>query len=187
MIVFYNPETLAVNHVVVNAPDDYMTSLKSQPELYWLETAEDIPPEEIYITRDKKVGRQKKIFSSEDVKPSYSLDEYKIIADKLIDQKSYLDMEPYLIHQKYLWATTNPIPTAIEKEAQMLNMSVKDLVSHIKHRYDEETVRLQWAELHRVKAKLDLNFASSIGDVDRILNSFDPTAPIDGILVVDNN
>ena len=189
MIVFYDPETLKVHHVVVHAPEGYVQSLQQTENMSWVEVDEDIPPDEIMLTADKKVIRAQKVqgaIESAEVTPE-EIEAYRERMKKVIDERSYLDMEPYLIAQKYLWATSDPVERAIVMEAEMLNMPLGELVSHIKHRYDEERVRLQWAELHRQKAKLALAVATTNEDIDRIVQSFDPNKPIDGIFVVDTS
>lgn len=177
MFVFYNPTTLRVDHIVIHAPEGYRETIQGH---HWIETDEDIPPEEIQITEDKKIIRAKK--EQPKARPAViDLIIMKGQADKQIDAKAFVGIEPFLLAQKYVWATSNPVANAVKIEAEMRGLSLSQMVDRITGDYWAASLVLQKAELNRVKARLAIQVAPDENTVQHILNTFDPSADIDGL------
>lgn len=58
MFIFYNPETLRVDHVVTYAPPDYSKFLSRMGDQHWVETNEEFKMEEIEILPDRTLRRR---------------------------------------------------------------------------------------------------------------------------------
>jgi hypothetical protein len=58
MFVFYNPTTLAIDHVVHMAPPNYAAFLATRPDLTWVQTDLKLSPKEIEILPNKTVGKR---------------------------------------------------------------------------------------------------------------------------------
>ena len=58
MFIFYNPESLNVEHIVVYAPDDYKEFLEKQGDQNWIEAETDIPVSEIALDANKNIIRR---------------------------------------------------------------------------------------------------------------------------------
>lgn len=55
MFIFYNPDTLKIDHVVIYAPPEYKEFISSQSNQNWLEVDETYEPDKLEITPDLKV------------------------------------------------------------------------------------------------------------------------------------
>lgn len=177
MFVFYNPETLDVEHVVVHAPDDYKETIKG---LSYIETNEDIPLEEISISKDRRVVRAVK--EPEKKRPAIvDLAIMKEQANKQIDAAAFVGIEPFLVAQKYAWATSDPVENAIKLEAQMKGFTLEEMIDRVKSEYKTAMNKLQRAELNRIKAHLSIEVALDESAIQYVLNNFDPFADIDSL------
>lgn len=58
MFVFYDPNTLKLIHAVIIAPPEYKEFLSTKPDEHWIETDENITPEEVEIMPDKTIRRR---------------------------------------------------------------------------------------------------------------------------------
>lgn len=58
MFVFYDPDTLKLIHAVIIAPPEYRDFLLTKPDEHWIETEENITPEEVEIMPDKTIRRR---------------------------------------------------------------------------------------------------------------------------------
>jgi hypothetical protein len=58
MFIFYNPDTLKIDHIVIYAPPEYKEFISSQPNQHWLEIDETYEPDEIELTSDLQVIRR---------------------------------------------------------------------------------------------------------------------------------
>jgi hypothetical protein len=179
MFVFYNTATLNVEHVVIHAPEGYKEKLEPG---HWIEVDDDIPPEEIRITPDKKVIRSKE---KQEKKNAHSeIIELILIkgrADKQIDAMSFVGLEPFLLAKKYEWATSNPVDNSIIIEASIRGMSVELLVDKIKGDYQVAMNKLKLSETNKIKAHLAIHVAPDEATVQHVLNTFDQYAPVDGL------
>ena len=177
MFVFYNPQTLEVEHVVLHAPEGYRDTIQGHN---FIETDEDIPPEEIIITDDKRVIRGNKA----EKKGPPSVIELIIMkgqADKQIDAMAFIDNNFFMLSQKYAWATSNPMAKAIEVEAKLKGFTPSEMAEKIKSDYQAASFLLQKAELNRIKARLAIHVAPDAQTVQHVLNTFDPAAEVEGL------
>jgi hypothetical protein len=178
MFVFYNPATLAVEHVVIHAPEGYKEKLEPG---HWIEVDDDIPPEEIKITPEKTVIRSKEKQEKKRPPSVIELILMKGQADKQIDAMSFVGLEPFLIAKKHEWATSNPVEKCIEIEASIRGTTVEELVTKIKGDYQVAMIKLQSAEINRLKAHFAIHVAPDEATVQHVLNTFDQYAPVDGL------
>jgi hypothetical protein len=58
MFIFYNPQSLNVEHIVVYAPEGYKEFLVQQGEHNWIEAETDIPASEIALDANKNIIRR---------------------------------------------------------------------------------------------------------------------------------
>ncbi len=58
MFVFFDPDSLRVDHVVMMAPPNYRDFLADAPDQHWAETDETMTMEEIEVMPDRTVRRR---------------------------------------------------------------------------------------------------------------------------------
>jgi hypothetical protein len=58
MFIFYNPQSLNIEHIVVYAPENYKEFLVQQGEQNWIEAETDIPVSEIALDANKNIIRR---------------------------------------------------------------------------------------------------------------------------------
>ncbi len=58
MFVFFDPDTLRVNHVVMMAPPNYKDFLAGAPDQHWAESEETMTLEEIEVMSDRTIRRR---------------------------------------------------------------------------------------------------------------------------------
>jgi hypothetical protein len=58
MFIFYDPNTLKMVHAVIIAPPEYREFLLTKQDEHWIETDENITPEEVEVMPDKTIRRR---------------------------------------------------------------------------------------------------------------------------------